>query len=136
MKSTKKNLVNTVYTITQFAKKYGLSRSTLLYYDSIGVIKPNRRSPARYRQYGPEEVTRMNRVCEYPHAGLSLSEIKRILKTGGSSLNQALEQRLTELNIEIKELRKQQQFILGLLKTERHFKQIGIMNKDRWKSLL
>jgi hypothetical protein len=51
-------------TIGQLARKHGLSRSTLLYYDRIGLLSPTSRSAAGYRRYGPTEVDRLTRICE------------------------------------------------------------------------
>ena len=36
-------------TISQAAKKFKLSRSTLLYYDRIGLLRPTERTAAGYR---------------------------------------------------------------------------------------
>ncbi|MEW8208138.1 MAG: MerR family DNA-binding transcriptional regulator, partial [Candidatus Thiodiazotropha taylori] len=36
-------------TVGQVAKRYQLSRSTLLYYDNKGVLKPSGRNHANYR---------------------------------------------------------------------------------------
>ena len=42
---------STVTTITRLAKQFKLSRSTLLYYDRIGLLRPSGRSPSNYRLY-------------------------------------------------------------------------------------
>jgi len=38
-----------MFLITELARKHGLSRSTLLYYDRIGLLTPSGRSEAGYR---------------------------------------------------------------------------------------
>jgi DNA-binding transcriptional MerR regulator len=40
-----------MHTIGQAAKHANLSRSTLLYYDRIGLLRPSGRSRAGYRLY-------------------------------------------------------------------------------------
>ena len=40
-------------TIGKLARKFDLSRSTLLYYDRIGLLKPSGRTRANYRVYTP-----------------------------------------------------------------------------------
>ena len=45
-------------TISQVASRFGLSRSTLLYYDTIGLLSPSLRSRANYRLYSPADVER------------------------------------------------------------------------------
>ena len=49
-------------TISQLARRFGLSRSTLLYYDSIGLLSPSARSDANYRLYSRNDIERMERV--------------------------------------------------------------------------
>ncbi len=39
---------NAMHTIGQIGKRFGLPRSTLLYYDAIGLLSPSRRSDANY----------------------------------------------------------------------------------------
>ncbi|WP_241087474.1 MerR family DNA-binding transcriptional regulator [Candidatus Vondammii sp. HM_W22] len=40
-----------MFIIGQVAKEYSLSRSTRLYYDSIGILTPSGRSTSNYRLY-------------------------------------------------------------------------------------
>ena len=64
-----------MYTIKQLCVKSGLSRSTLLYYDSLRLVQPSARSQANYRLYSDDDVKRLERVCLYKEAGVSLEEI-------------------------------------------------------------
>ena len=41
-----------MWTVTKLARHCGLSRGTLLYYESIGLLKLPVRSAANYRRYG------------------------------------------------------------------------------------
>jgi DNA-binding transcriptional MerR regulator len=52
-----------MHTISALARRFSLSRSTLLYYDSIGVLAPTSRSRAGYRLYGDDAVRRLGIVC-------------------------------------------------------------------------
>ncbi|MBI4963350.1 MAG: MerR family transcriptional regulator [Desulfomonile tiedjei] len=125
-----------MYTIGKLARKFGLSRSTLLYYDSIGLLKPSSRTEGAYRQYSASDVARLEQICTYRKAGLALKEISNILDSPDHGFAQTLEQRLDELNDEIQHLRDQQRFILGLLKNRALFDRIGVMNAATWTSLL
>lgn len=125
-----------MYTIGKLAKKFRLSRSALLYYDSIGALKPTARTDADYRVYSAEDARRLEQICTYRKAGLPLTEIRRLLDASESSLTEALEKRLEELNEEIQRLREQQHFIIGLLKNNSLFARINVMNKETWVSLL
>ncbi len=125
-----------VYTIGKLAKEFNLSRSTLLYYDSIGLLRPSSRTEGAYRQYSAQDVRRLEQICTYRRAGLALKDIGNLLDSPEHRLAQRLEKRLDELNAEIKRLRDQQRFILGLLKNRTLFHRIGIMNVETWRSLL
>jgi len=122
-------------TITGLARKFGLSRSTLLYYDSIGLLRPVRRSRGRYRLYDDQDVARLERICTYRKAGLPLDEIACVLGGESSKLQDALARRLEALNGEIATLREQQRFILGILRGDAH-RRIGVMSKRTWTKLL
>jgi DNA-binding transcriptional MerR regulator len=126
-----------MYTIGQLAKKAGLSRSTLLYYDSIGLFSPSGRSGSDYRTYTEADRSRLEQICTYRRTGLSLTDIARIMRTRGKrGVLPLMEKRLDELNREIRALRSQQHFIVKLLKNDRALSRIRVMDKDSWIALL
>ena len=86
-------------TIGRLARRFDLSRSALLYYDSIGLLKPSHRRPSDYRQYSEADVVRLDQICTYRRAGLQLEEIRAILDSPGSRVTEALQARLEELNV-------------------------------------
>jgi len=126
-----------MYTIGQLAKKFDLSRSTLLYYDSIGLFSPSGRSEANYRTYTERDRERLEQICTFRRTGLSLNDINRIMKKKGKrGVVPILEKRLEELNREIRALRSQQHFIVQLLKNDRAITKIKVMDKESWIKLL
>ncbi len=126
-----------MYTIGQLAKKSGLSRSTLLYYDSIGLFSPSGRTTSNYRTYTEADRARLEQICVYRRTGLSLKDIGRVLKTRGKrGVIPLLEKRLDELNREIRALRSQQHFIVKLFKSGRALTKIRVMDKESWIRLL
>lgn|SRR5574337_866046 len=126
-----------MYTIGQMAKKSGLSRSTLLYYDSIGLFPPSGRTNANYRTYTESDRERLEQICTYRRTGLSLADIGRVLKTRSKrGVVPLLEKRLDQLNREIRALRNQQHFIVRLFKSERTLSKIRVMDKESWIGLL
>ena len=129
-----------MFTIGQLAKKYGLSRSTLLYYDSIGLLSPSGRSESNYRLYSRQDLERMERIRLFRSAGLPLEAIGTLLdKSGsgqGSGLDRTLEQRLQVINGEIQALRNQQKVILKILETEDLQPSTRVINKETWVALL
>lgn len=122
-------------TIGQLAKRHGLARSTLLHYDRIGLLTPGGRTPAGYRIYAPADEARLARIVTLREAGLSLERIKQVLAAQPAALEQALEERLTQLNREIGRLRGQQQVIARLLQSSGD-KKNRVMTKEGWVALL
>jgi DNA-binding transcriptional MerR regulator len=122
--------------IGALARRYGLSRSTLLYYDRIGLLKPSGRLANGYRQYSGGDESRLRRIVMFRKTGVSMREIRRMLDGGSGSLLGVLEQRLEQLNADIAALREQQRFILGLLECRKVHSRVGVMNLDLWVNLL
>lgn len=125
-----------MYSIGRLAKKYSLSRSTLLYYDRLDLLKPSLRTGSNYRMYSEQDATRLEKICLYRQAGIKLKDIAPLLESPDTEVHGVLENRLRELNGEIGLLRRQQQFIAGLLKNSQFESEIGVMNRRIWVSLL
>ena len=125
-----------MFTIGQVAKKYSLSRSTLIYYDKIGVLSPSGRSGANYRLYSDNDLKKMDRIMLFRSAGLSLESISLLLDKEGGDLNSAFEQRLSSINNEIQGLRNQQKVILKLLENETSTQNSRVLTKETWVAIL
>ena len=125
-----------MYTVGQLGKLFGLSRSTLLYYDEIGLLSPSARSPSNYRLYSDTDVLRMERIMTYRDAGLSLEVIGELLQTDGASAPVILERHLHEVNLAIARLRQQQHVIAKLLGDAEVLRTSRSMNKDQWIAVL
>lgn len=125
-----------MFTVNQLGKKYGLSRSTLLYYDKIGLLKPSARSEANYRLYSHSDDKKMDTIVTYREAGLSLEAIADIINTGETKSTKVLEQRLVNLNSEMSRLRQQQQLIVKLLGHKSLIRKTKSMNKEQWVNIL
>ena len=122
------------YRISELGSRFKLSRSTLLYYDRIGLLCPSGRTASDYRQYTADDLARLERICFFRDAGLALSEIAQILdKAGNDGL--ILEKRLREINREVASLKAQQRLITGTLKTVAAGHDASRLDKMLWLSL-
>jgi DNA-binding transcriptional MerR regulator len=123
--------------VTELARGCGLSRSTVLYYESIGLLKPAGRTVSRYRQYGDREAARLRQICLYREAGLRLEDIRALLdqSTTGSAVS-VLQRRLHEIAAEIERLRGHQRSILALLRNKTRFRRLEMMTKDKWVKIM
>lgn len=124
------------YRISQLARSFGLSRSTLLYYDRIGLLSPSGRSPANYRVYNERDRERLAQISRYRCAGLSLETIGAMLSAPRQRTVKALEQRLEALNLEIRDLRSQQRVIVDLLQDSQLIAGTRLLDKERWVAVL
>jgi DNA-binding transcriptional MerR regulator len=124
-----------MYTIGQLSKRFGLSRSTLLYYDSIGLLPASTRSASGYRLYTETALQRMLQVQTYREAGLPLETIQKLLSSSTDS-TVVLERHLQDLNAEISRLRQQQQVIIHLLNSPTALQSSRTMSKQRWVEML
>lgn len=106
------------YTVGRLAKTVGLSRSTLLYYDRIGLLQSGNRSGGNYRLYSASDVERLRRICTYRQMGIPLKQISALTEEshGGNTATEAmLERHLQSLDHEIESLREQQRQVVLLL---------------------
>lgn len=122
--------------VGKLAKKHGLSRSTLLYYDAIGLLTPAGHNKGEYRIYEIEDEQRLEQICIYRKAGIPLKEIRKILDSPETSFTKVLKERFEDLNHEIRHLHEQQRIIAKLLKNSEMLKTAAVMTKELWTSLL
>jgi len=120
-------------TVSKLASLCGLSRTTVLYYESQGLLKPGQRTGSNYRVYGEREVNTLRQIRLYRSVGMSVREIRFVLSGRDSEVASALKRRLAEVDEEIELLRGHQKAILKLLQNESIQKSKGKkMTKDKW----
>lgn len=124
------------YRISELAGQHGLSRSTLLYYDRIGLLTPSYRTSAGYRLYSQEDAARLQTICCYREAGLTLADIRELLDSVKDTPGiRILENRLNEVQSQMHRLQIKQATLLSLIKS------IGgctttFVSKDMWTNML
>jgi len=133
-------LTVTRLTVTRLARSCHLSRSTVLYYERIGLLTRPRRSDGNYRVYGTKDLDRLRQICLYRDAGLTLSDIGSLLNTpcDHTSENQAsavLRRRLVEIGEAIERMREHQRAIARLLNTA-ELRKDRMITKEKWTSIM
>lgn len=124
-----------MYTIGQIAKRFKLSRSTLLYYDSIGLLPISKRTSSNYRVYSELDYRRLERICNYREAGIPLSRISELLNGSRSQVVSMLEARIREMSEEIGHLREQQKGIVRLLLDYQVRERACVVDNNAWKEI-
>jgi DNA-binding transcriptional MerR regulator len=121
--------------VSQIAKQYRVSRTAILYYEKCGLLKPALRTAGNYRAYGDREVKRLEQICLYRSAGVSLRDIGLLLSAPESKITGLLRRRLQEVDQEIARLRGHQLLILKLLRGHR-IRRTKNMTKEKWVSIM
>jgi DNA-binding transcriptional MerR regulator len=121
-------------TVSEVARRFGLSRSTLLHYHRIHLFKPTGRTASGYRVYGAEAIARLGRIVELRRAGLALRTIRRVLDSQ-TPLAEALEEQIGVLNAQVARLRMQQRVVLSLLELSSKRPGKRSLSKDTWTDM-
>jgi DNA-binding transcriptional MerR regulator len=124
------------YSISTLAQACGLSRSTLLYYDRFGLLKPTGRTGSGYRYYTDTDQWRLERIGHFRQAGLTLKEIRAVLSSGGKPGTRLLETRLRETAENIVGLKNQQRLLGGMLRQVAAGKGPPIVDVELWVEML
>ena len=124
------------YSISQIARACGLSRSTLLYYDRLGLLPASGRTGSGYRYYADRDLERLKRIGHFRQAGLSLKEIRSFLSSGGNPGAKLLEQRMREMGENIVALKHQQRLLAGMLRKVASGKRPPCVDKQMWVEML
>jgi DNA-binding transcriptional MerR regulator len=123
-------------TVTALARGCGVSRTTVLYYESQGLLRRPHRTAGNYRAYTEQDLLRVQQIRQHRRLGLSVAEIKSLLDHAGGDAVTILERRLAAIDAEVERLREHQRAILRLLQKSRSFRRSRIMTKDKWVAIM
>ena len=70
--------MDTAFTIGEVARRAGVSPSAIRYYESVGLVEPERRSSGR-RLYGEVAVERLALISFAKGAGFTLDEVRQLI---------------------------------------------------------
>lgn len=123
-------------TVTALARKCDISRTTVLYYERIGLFEPCYRSDNGYRWYGNKEVERLKSIIAYRSFGVPVLDIAPLLDNDDQhSQSEVLKGQFKNLENEILKLRKQQQAIVVMLQ-EPELLDEKVVEKSRWIEIM
>ena len=117
------------YTISQLAKAAKTPTSTLRYYERIGLLRPEDRSPANYRLYGDESLRRLRFIRAAQAIGFTLDHVSTLLgdRDGKAptcnEVQTLIEERLAEIEKRLKDLRHVRRVLNSSLKKCRESEQ-------------
>ena len=123
-------------TVSALARRCGLSRTALLYYESQGLLRHPPRTRGNYRAYTEQDAMRVQQIRQYRNMGLGVPEIRTLLDHAGGGAASILERRLVTIDAQIETLREHQRAILRLLQRSRSFRRQQEMTKDKWVAIM
>jgi DNA-binding transcriptional MerR regulator len=126
----------TTFSISKLARAFGLSRSTLLYYDRIGILKPSGRTGSGYRFYSRRDYRRLERICHFREAGLTLKDIHAVLSSGGKPGVKLLDRRIRQTAADIVDLKNRQRLLAGMLNRIASGNSLSPVDKELWVEIL
>lgn len=94
-------------TVSQIARRTGLTVRALHHFEAKGLLAPTARSAAGYRLYGAAELRRLQHIVSLKGLGFSLAEIRAALDADAPTLAQALHRQVVRLRAAVS--RQQQQ---------------------------
>ncbi len=123
-------------TVGKLARQFGVSRTALLYYERIRLLRATSRSASGYRLYGEDAVARLRLIATYKSAGLPLAEIRQLLDAPDTPNLGIFRRRVVALDGKIAQLRVQQRALLGLLRRLGGRAASKCIDKDTWVKVL
>lgn len=124
-----------MYRITELAQRFGLSRSTLLYYHRIGLLSPSVRTGANYRLYSEQDRERLEAICAYRQRGLAIEDIRTLLSRPDAT-TVILQRRLLSLDEEIRGLQAKQRLLADMLQVKARGWEAATVDKATWVAIL
>ena len=82
--------------IGEVAERLGVSPRTIKYYEELGLVAPEERSPGGFRLYGASDVERLERVLRLKGMGFSLAAIREFLAVRDAAQEATREEILAE----------------------------------------
>jgi DNA-binding transcriptional MerR regulator len=123
-------------TVSALAKRCGVSRSTVLYYESVGLLTGPHRTDANYRVYGEAHLDRLRRIRAYREAGLGIDDVRALLDGHPGDAAAVLSRRLVEIGAEVARLRDHQRAIARLLPRTGAIQEDQVISKDMWVAIM
>lgn len=128
---------NRLYTIGKLALKFNLSRTALLYYDKIDLLKPISRTSSGYRLYDHTCVTRLENILLLRRAGVALEEIKTIIDAMDQvDVIGTLMKQIDEINQQVEALQEKQAMVLRIIEQVKGETEVKELEPNSIKRLL
>lgn len=95
----------------EVAERVGVSLHTVRYYEERGLLPEPPRTPAGYRQYGPEHVAHLRFIKRAQELGFTLEEIRELLglraaPAAGAEVREKTGEKIAEIDAKVRDLQR------------------------------
>lgn len=105
------------YRIGEISETYGIGKDSLMYYEKLGIIRPNRGENG-YRLYNIKDVWKLNLIKELRNFDISMKRIKEYLEDRSiETTKQILQEEMKLIDEKIQELTNNKNNIIRRLKS-------------------
>ncbi|MFJ9030458.1 MerR family transcriptional regulator [Streptomyces sp. NPDC102274] len=117
-----------LYAIGDLARRTGLTVKTIRFYSDAGIVPPTDRSPAGYRLYDIDAVTRLDLVRTLRDLGLDLSAIRKVLDRE-ASVPEVASTHADALDVQIRTLRLRRAVLRAVAKRGPTPEELDLMHR-------
>ena len=112
-------------TTSQVAARADVNLDTVRYYEKRGLVPEPSRTPAGYRQYGPEHVAHIRFIRRAQDLGFTLEEIRellglRVVPGAGDEVREKTAEKVQEVDARIRDLQRIRAKLLELASACEH----------------
>ncbi|RDE25069.1 MerR family transcriptional regulator [Motiliproteus coralliicola] len=123
-------------TVSQLAQQFGISRTSILYYERQGLLLPSKRGDNGYRWYGQDAVERLGKIMAYRSFGVPVAHLASLLAMkADAGQQQILQAQFNALEQQIQQLRLQQKAIVQYM-DQPQLPERGAVSKERWTQIM
>lgn len=99
------------------AEKTGLTKKAIKYYESVGIVSPNKNSENNYREYMEKDIIKLNLIGALRLLDIPVNEIKSVIQ-GEKTLKEVMENTLKTIDESISNLEKSKIIISNIIEKE------------------
>ncbi|MFF0739555.1 MerR family transcriptional regulator [Streptomyces sp. NPDC004111] len=119
---------DTLYAIGDLARRTGLTVKAIRFYSDSGIVPPTERSPAGYRLYDIDALTRLDLVRTLRELGLDLAAVRKVLDHEVSVPEMAAAH-ADALEVQIRTLRLRQSVLRAVARRGATTKELDLMHR-------
>ena len=120
------------FRVSDVAKKYGISKRTVKYYEEIGILDSHREEGSNYRIYDNDSLNKLEKILVLRKLDFTMQQINEVLNLDGMHAKKIFQRKLEEIQNEISRANSLQRIIKSFLEVSDN---LGMDNVSIYKLL-